>query len=217
MADTVSGLPGRGQTYLTGAGRTLASSGEMDLKLGVLKNFADRDSTSTAKVMPLRSQRQVTMMFVRNVSGIALLPKRLVRWKSGYRNRQVDGYCTADYAEAAGVVDECLPAAGVPNYDGFWIAVKGPHLCLTALEGNENNVIVMDDILSALTAATSQATTAGRVWCPLYNAMTATTTSTMSIALNNLGRAMTARTTANTGGLTTGVVLVDLDILKSAN
>lgn len=215
MSNNVSGLPGRGQTLLTGAGRTLAATGQSEKLEGVVKEFNDRDSTSTALVKPLRSQQKVTMILVRNVSGIALLPKRLCVWKTGKRGRQVDGYARLDHCEVAGVVDECLPAAGVPNYDLFWLAVKGPHLVRTSLGADVTNVINEHDVLTALTAITSQSTTAGCCQALLYNAMTASTTNAVSICLNYIGRAMTARTTANTGGVAaTGYTLVDLQINK---
>lgn len=215
MSNNVSGLPGRGQTLLTGAGRTLASTGQSEMLEGVLKEFNDRDSTSTALVKPLRSQAKVTMRLVRNVSGIALKPKFLVTWKTGKRFRQVDGYCCTDHQECAGVVDECLPAAGVPNYDLFWIAVKGPHLCKTSRTANDAECTIAEGApLTALTAVTSQSTTAGRVQAMLWNGMTASTTQSVSICLNTIGRALTARTSANTGESTLGFTLVDLCIMK---
>ena len=214
MADNVSGLPGRGQTLLSGAGRTLAATGQAEKLEGILKEFNDRDSTSTARVKPLRSQAKVVMRLVRNVSGIALLPKRLCVWKTGKRYRQVNGYSYDDHAETAGVVDECLPSAGVPNNDLFWLAVKGPHLVRTAMEGNVLNYMNEGDVLTSLTAVTSQSTTAGVCRALLVNGMTATTTQAVSICLNNIGRALTARTTANTAGTTVGFTLVDLDIMK---
>ena len=66
MADTVSALPGRGQTLLSGAGRTLAATGQAVKLEGTLKNFADRDSTATG-LSNRRTNAQVTMMLVRNV------------------------------------------------------------------------------------------------------------------------------------------------------
>lgn len=213
MTDNVSGgLPRRGYTYLgSETGRTITSSDAASVE-GATKVFDDVAPGQAAGAKVRRSNRQTTCILVRNVSGIALLPKRIARWASGYRGKRVDGYTTATAAEAAGVIDEHLPAAGVPANDLFWLAVRGPSLVLTDLAGGANNVIAVDDTLIALTAATSQATTAGRVvtW-GLTATSTATTDGTLSnYLLNYLGKAMSAKTTANTNA----DLLVDLQILK---
>jgi hypothetical protein len=67
----------------------------------------------------------------------------------------------------------------------------------------------MDDILVALTAATSAATTAGRVypWTGLTSTVTQTTDGTQSRrTINKIGRAMSATTSGNTNS----DILVDL-------
>lgn len=64
---------------------------------------------------------------MKNVSGITLLPKLLAVFKkSDPTETQVDGYTAAVGDRPAGVIDEFLPAAGVPPNDLFYIVVDGP-------------------------------------------------------------------------------------------
>lgn len=204
--DNVSQIFARGQTY-NGPNKTLSATYATSVALeGVTKRFDDLDSATTTGAKVPRSQKQVTCMCVRNTSGITLEAKRVVRWASGYRNKRVDGYCTTDHSEVAGVVDEFL-TNGVRNHDLFWIAVRGPSLVKTSLGADATNVIALDDKLTALTAATSQATTAGRVQA---FAATSNLTNAISATQNLIGYAMSAKTTANTNA----DVLVDLVIMK---
>jgi hypothetical protein len=115
----------------------------------------------------------------------------------------VDGYTTLDWVRGDGVVDDHLPSAGVPNGDLFWLIVEGPALMRTDLAGGALNVISDGDRLAALTAATSQATTAGRV-----QSFVATTNVTNAISgvLNVCAIAMSAMTT----GQTNSAVLADV-------
>ena len=213
MSNVNGALPIRGKTLLAGNdNRTLTSTMAADRE-GSMLVFDDVDPTVTTGAKTKRSNRTVTAMLVRNVAAAALLPKFIVKWKSGKRNLQVDGYTCITNEAAAGVVDEFLGSAGVAVNDLFWIVVKGPTLIKTPLEGDGTNVINLDDILGALTAATSGATTAGRVGVV---ALTATSTGTTNGALGNalfntFGRAMSAKTTANTNA----DVLCDVFFLKS--
>jgi len=207
MADSVTTLPLRGKTLLSGNGRTLAATGQSNAVEGAEKYFDDVTPSTTPGVKTKRSNRQVLCQLVRNVSGTTLYSKRLVKWKTGYEGKQVDGYTCLDHESAAGVVDEHLPATGVPNYDLFWIAKQGPTLILTSNEGDAQNVWAAGQPFTALTAATSQgSTTAGR---PQPFAATSTVTSIMTIAFNRLGRAMSAKTTANTSA----DLLIDLNVM----
>jgi hypothetical protein len=75
------------------------------------------------------SGRLVRVRVVRNVSGQALKGGRIAVFKAGdpYET-QVDGYAFAVGDRPAGVIDEFLPAAGVPNNDLFYLVVDGPTL-----------------------------------------------------------------------------------------
>lgn len=208
MSDNAITIFGRGKTFLKGGTRTPPTTYATDVALeGVHKRFADLDyGTTGTGARNRRSGGEVMCICVRNASGIALKPKFVVTWKSGYIGARVDGYCTTDYANVAGVVDEWLPSAGVATDDLFWIAVKGPSLVKTSLGADATNVITAGTWLAALTAATSQATTSGRVQ---MIASTSNVTNAVSAVLNRIGLAMSAKTTANTNA----DVLVELALV----
>lgn len=205
----VTGLFERGKTY-NGPNKTLSSSYGQSVGIeGSIRQFNDVTKPTSSGAVVQRSDRVQTAMVVRNVSGISLVPKRLVKWKSGYRGRRVDGYCNVDNEEVAGVVDEMLPSSGVRNYDLFWLQVGGPAMCTTAKDADAHNVISEGSALLAQTAAASTAaTTSGRV-----QPLVASTHATQAVAqmLGIFGRAMSAKTTANTDA----DILVDLTLLKT--
>lgn len=207
MSNVNGALPIRGKTFLSGnASRTIDATMGAD-KEGSMMLFDDVDPTVTTGAKTKRSNRQSTCLLVRNVAAAALLPKFTVKWASGYRNKRVDGYCSSTNEACAGVVDEFLGSAGVAVNDLFWLVVKGPTLMVTPLSGDSANVIAIDDLLGALTAATSGATTAGRV-----GVIALTASGPGGLAVHNaFGRALSAKTTANTNA----DVLVDVFFLKS--
>lgn len=203
MADNVVTLPQRGKTYLTGPNRTADSTATTSKAvMGLVKVFKDLDYSGTAPVKLPRSQNEVTAILVRNSSGISLLPKMAVVWKSGARGKEVDGYTTARPSAAiAGIVDEFLPSTGVANNDYFWLVVKGPCMCKTAVPGDEHNSIGMDVWLVNVTAQHSTfSTTAGRVGPQILPTSGETTNITFAASekAHRLGRAMSAKTTGNT-------------------
>jgi hypothetical protein len=196
MADNVVTLPNRGQTYLTGPNRTADTSSTTTKAIqGIRKTFKDIDYSSTnVGVKPPRSGGEVQCILVRNSSGIALLPGRTVIWKSTAQGKEVDGYTHLDALveqQCAGVVDEFLPTTGVPNNDYFWLVVKGPCLIKKSLDAN---TLAKDTYVVAITAATSQATTAGRI---INYVQTSNATVASNQAANKIGIAMsTSNTTA---------------------
>jgi hypothetical protein len=180
------------------------TAGAFDHLVGKEWSFEDIDYGATAQgARPSRTARAVTCRLVKNGSGGALLPKRLVRFKTGAGPEYgavVDGYARTT-AERSYPVDEFLPAAGVPNGAYFWVVVEGPAKVLTPLAGAEfNGDVTEGSRLVALTAATSGATTAGRV--AVENFTGSTQTADYAFIHNNLanmvGRALSARTTGNT-------------------
>jgi hypothetical protein len=196
----VTGLFKRGTTYNLGTDKTLSSTYGQSVGIeGHVAVFTDEDVTVTAGaivagggVRTKRSDRLQKCVVVRNVSGGALLPCRLVTWQSGYYGRRVDGYVRLTNAVPAGVVDERLPAAGVPNYDLFWLQVQGPCLVQTAASAIVD--IVQGDPLTAVTCANSTGTTgaatAGRVQ-KLVGSATTTDTGAQLLAAE-MGRFATA-------------------------
>lgn len=203
---------GRGETfYNINAASTQSTSDGTQLEG---KEWVFEDINPSTK--QYRSGQYVTCRVARNVSGIALLPSRVARFANapvgngvtnGYGG-QVDGYVnttpTANFNDpnAHGYpIDEYLPTAGVQNNDLFWVVVKGPAGVLTDLASLSPNILIGDFVIGQ-TAATSQATTAGRVVD--INANTASGTVMAANAALYLGRVISgpAFTASTTGGST---------------
>lgn len=110
-----------------------------------------------------RDGRFVRCRLVRNVSGITLTGKRLVKYAAtaGVYGTRVDGYCNVTAERVAGVTDEFLPSSGVPDGDLFWIVVEGPTVCKMPQTAVAD--IAVGNRLVALTAAASTGATAGNI------------------------------------------------------
>lgn len=150
---------------------------------------------------PNYNMKMRKMRLVRNKSGINLLPKMAVRFKTSTANdpcgfeTEIDGY-GATTAERIVLVDDQLPAAGVADGDVFWVCVEGEHLGITAKEADARNVINVGSFVAANSAAASTfSTTAGRLQVIDLSGATA---NLGNMILNAIGRAMTAQTTGNT-------------------
>ncbi len=192
----------RGGTYY--AGRTINTSDLEGVELeGIEREFEDKSWNSTGA--PYRTNRMVLCRIMRNMTTVALLPKRVGVVTLSSPNRVV-GYCNTTAQKLACVVDEFLPAAGVPYGDLFWGVVRGP--AVVKSETTPTNAIAVDDILvaatgaAASTGATAAATTgdAGRVTKQALAAPTdagSTTTYTNQVQ-NRLGYALSASTTSQT-------------------
>lgn len=130
---------------------------------GVVKEFVDANPVTGQ----IRTNRRKVCVAVKNTSAAALLPKRVVRFNlsAGKLFSEVDGYSAVTNEERVGVVDEWLPTSGVAVNDIFWVTVDGPTEVAHALSGTN---IAAGDRLAAITAATSGATTAGRVTPSAY-------------------------------------------------
>jgi len=203
VADNVITLPQLGKTYLNGPNRTPDSTATTSKAIeGIVKLFknVNYNSTAGAQVKDTITGGEVTAILVRNASGIALLPGRVCVWKTLQQGKQVDGYVSADFGKCAGVVDPFLPSTGVASNDYFWLIVKGPCLVKKSLDAN---TLSSDDYVVSITAATSQATTAGRI---VSAVLANNATSNASVALNRLGIAM------STSATTDANVLVRLDL-----
>jgi len=179
---------------------------------GQLAQFADRNPTTGVQ----RTHAPVVARVVRNVSGISLLPGRAVKWAAGYRNRRVDGYVCETGEEVAGIVDEYLPSSGVDDGDLFWLVQRGPSLWLSNLANAAGNNVSEGDRLVSLTAATSQATTAGR-WTKLPSvAATTNQTTALNAHLNDVMKyernVAAVALSSNTTNQTNRQLLVDVQI-----
>lgn len=154
--------------------------------------------------MSLVSGSDLVCIFVRNSGSLNLTAGRLCTWTTGYFKRRVDGHSRLTATVVAGVVDPYLTYAVRPN-DLFWLCVKGLCLCKTDLAGGANNLLPEGTVLVALTAATSGATTAGRV---APQDLTGATAVLGGQIQNKIGVAMSALTTANTNA----DILADLQL-----
>jgi hypothetical protein len=136
--------------------------------VGAVKQFPDVNPITGV----VRSNRVKTCVAVRNTSGAALLPKRVVTFDTGTAGlasfTETKGYSAVTNEERVGVVDEFLPATGVAANDVYWVTVEGP------------------------TDATSGATTSGRV---TKSAVAAGTQLANDNSLGVLGRACSAGAT----------------------
>lgn len=204
--DTGVKTPGRGSTWY-GPSNTIDTNnyGSTIHLEGQCVIFHDMDPTATTTRL---SGMDVKCLLVRNVSGITLLPGRLVTWQSGYRYRRVDGYSAVSNCEVAGVVDDFLPTAGVRNGDLFWLVVQGP--CRATLSNTAaecaTSLVAEGNFLTAVTAAsTVVSTTAGRFTgraADLTCAILDCTNGTNALFLmNHFARAISASTTANSNQL----------------
>ena len=160
---------GLGQTWFSlGASETLkndsyhgiqSSASYGDNFTGAVKEFTDVNPI-TGQV---RTNRRKVCVAVKNSSGVALLPKRVVTFSTtaGKLFSEVTGYSAVANEERVGVVDEWLPASGVTANDIFWVTVDGPTEVTAALSGTD---LAAGGRLACIVAANSTAaTTAGRV------------------------------------------------------
>lgn len=111
----------RGQTLGITVTMYEAENGDGSTVVGTRKVFRDEDPKTGA----LKSNRTVECIAVKNTSGSALLPGQVAKFKASAILTEVDGLAEAA-STLIGVVDEYLPAAGVPNGEVFWLVVRGP-------------------------------------------------------------------------------------------
>lgn len=189
----------RGETFYNGATIDSSNLGGQNLE-GKIWVFEDEDLTPGkvgAKV--IRTGRPVKCMCCRNVSGTTQYGKFLINLQSGgadgrYYCGRFDGLSYIA-GQRAYPIDEYLPSTGVPNNDLCWIVIEGPAVCMTPLDGAADNVFSVGSMVAALTAATSGATTAGRVY---PQDLTGATSPLGNQIQNRIGHALSAATTANT-------------------
>jgi hypothetical protein len=184
----------RGETFYNGETIDTNNLGGINLE-GAEWVFEDvHASTGVA-----RTGRPVRCRVVRNSSGVNLLPKRLVKFEAGALEfgSRVDGYAIAGAAntpEAGYPLDEYLPAAGVPTNDLCWIVIEGPAKVMTSIADMASDLGIGGWSV-AVTAATSQATTAGRIIPQLLTGATAPLAANVQ---NRVGRALSGAITTST-------------------
>jgi hypothetical protein len=188
--------------YSSWARGTTHAPANNTLVLGTPVYTADFSTITSNSTATLRSAMVVVGMIVKNSGAAVLYPKHLCIWKTGCTGTEVNGRICTTAGQAAGFVDEHVVSTGVPVSDNFLLIVNGPCLGVTDLAGGANNLIPAESELYGLTAATSNATTSGRVY-PLDGTFTATQTTdgtAAKVALNRVGRAISAKTTGQTNG-----------------
>ncbi len=195
---TPPGFFPRGKTWYDG--RTPDSSNLEGVSIeGAEFELDDINWSSTALTKPFRTQgAKCRLRVVRNVSGATLLPKflaRLIKTSGTNLYNRTDGYARLVTDTPCYPIDEFLPSAGVVNYDLFYVCVSGPSECMTGMVGDATNVIGIGDFLVALTAATTGATTAGRLGAQDLTGATAVLANQIQ---NRIARGMSAKTTTNT-------------------
>jgi len=195
---------GRGQTFYGSATPDASNLGGVSLE-GARKVFLNTDPTSSVtNIRKPRDQGDVKCVLVRNVSGITLAAGQAVSWKSGYRERRVDGYITTDYQEIAGFVDDHIGSGGVQNNDLFWLIVEGDVLTKTPHTGAGFGKASWSDgdVLFALTAAASTAVdgTAGKLqaWVGTFTATQTTDGTAGKFAKYAIAKAKSAMTSGQT-------------------
>lgn len=152
--------------------------------------------------------RPITMVAIKNSSGIALLPGRVAKLKlSAPYLTEVDGY-TMSPQENGVIIDDQLPSAGVANGDIFWGIMEGPVVVSTPLQTFPTGDIAIGDLISAYTAATSQGTSAGRA-IKTYAVTTNSSTELEFLVKRNyaiMGVAASAKNSTTTDG--SGVLII---------
>lgn len=112
---------GRGQTLGVTVKMYEAEVGDGSTIVGTRKEFRDESPTTGT----LYSNTPVECIAVKNSSGSALLPGSVAKFKTSALLAEVDGLATTS-TDLMGIVDEYLPAAGVPDGEIFWLVVRGP-------------------------------------------------------------------------------------------
>jgi hypothetical protein len=149
------------------------------------------------------SGRYIGAVALRNEAGFALLPKRLgsLTVTAGYYLvESVDGYTIGLFENNCVVIDPYLPSAGVADDAIFWGIVSGPVPILTAHAGAgfPADIAVGDLIVASTVNTTNGNSTAGRIGGVTLPGQTGATAS-LNAALGAIGRALSARTTGETG------------------
>jgi hypothetical protein len=129
------------------------------------------------------------------VSGQALLPGPIAKYKvaAGVNaETSVDGYTASVSDIPAGVIDEFLPPAGVPNNDLFYLGIDGPTQVETAKTGAVS--IAQGNRLVPGTGTSNTSDDAGRV---AVQDLTGTGAAFANNIENRIGIADAAATTNN--------------------
>lgn len=150
---------------------------------------------------------KVKCKVVRNMSGATLYAGRLVQIDPANPGR-ITGYQNSNFAECY-PLDEFLPAVGIRHGDLCYIVIGGPALVKTPMSGAEfiSTSIAAGALLGAGTsnAGSTQAGTTGvpgrAVGSAIAAASTHLGTDILNVAINHIGRAISAMTSGQTDAL----------------
>jgi hypothetical protein len=121
MTDQSNPIP-RGATGFQGA---TPNTTTFAAQLGQVREFPDVNPDPNATTLTTKTNLRVQCILLRNTSGGALLPKDVIKIDPTDPSRNASAKSSAANQHIA-VVDEYLPAAGVPANDVFWAVIKGP-------------------------------------------------------------------------------------------
>lgn len=137
-------------------GSTSNASDELAELAGKIGEFPDVEWDSSEGVKPVLTGSMVRCRWVQNTSGGALLPGRLVAYDAAAPLKEVDVLATTG-EQAAGVVDEYLPAAGVANNMFFWLVIDGP---TTVVSDGAGVIAAQDKLVTGATGYVVEQTAA---------------------------------------------------------
>lgn len=98
---------------------------------------------------PIRSGHDVTCRLMKNNSGVTIYPKRIVTYDRDNPGSITGLAAVANLGAPKGVVDEYVPAAGVPNGAYCWMVVEGRSLCVTDAAVSDTSITVGMNIAPA--------------------------------------------------------------------
>lgn len=181
--------------------------------LGQIHEFEFPQGTSSLATNSRVTGRRVKAICCRNVSGGALLPKRLVTSYTTSEGAPILGaantYPAALAAQAKGVIDSWLPSAGVADDDLFWVIIEGPCYVLTPMVNTQfNGAFAPGSVLCAATH-TETGTGAGRVSNTVFT--TDSITQNKAMTENRIGTCLATVTTGSTN--TTVLINVDMAVV----
>lgn len=153
---------------------------------------------------------------VRNVSGVALLPslvaiKDLTNGGTTY-HRSCLGVANTEGARGWGVVDEFLPAAGVPNGDFFWLFEQGPVKAWTGATSADYNgdIAIGAPLITAATGSGVTDTAAGGRLANLDDSTPADATAAKAQSMASLNACNAFALEAKTANTTPALILIQL-------
>lgn len=134
--------------------------------LGTVLNFPNIAAVASSGPNITRDARPVRMRLIKNDSGVAWLPGQIIAYKTLLAGTAGTNPAAAATAVAHGVVDHCVPAAGVPNGHACWVTEDGPTKFLNDAAGTVtefNKLVVSSSVAGAVRVQTAAPTQGNEV------------------------------------------------------